>query len=241
MTTMILIICVITIIMASIWYLHSHRRNPLDTSAQARPLLEVVVITQARWVTVVTPCRNENRSFSKGSRGHLRRGGSAEAILEQEGRIVFTYRWNQKAYGVFLPDSARVFLAPEEFATLTQDTSDSPGNEVEAQLNLSHPLIDLHGADLSGVDFSGKTMAQQCFAGANLAQTIFVDGVFTFCDFSETNLEEANFSGADLRGCNFAAANLTGADLRKTDLRGCSFHTADCTEVTFDPSIQEYL
>lgn len=66
------------------------------------------------------------------------------------------------------------------------------------------------GQDLSGKDFSGKTLIKQ--------------------DFKTSILRQANFKGAKLLGASFFDADLTGADLSDTDLRGADFSLANVTK-----------
>ncbi|KAL8539085.1 hypothetical protein ACS0TY_000904 [Phlomoides rotata] len=67
------------------------------------------------------------------------------------------------------------------------------------------------GQDLSGKDFSGKTLIKQ--------------------DFKTSILRQANFKGANLLGASFFDADLTGADLSDADLRGADFSLAQVTKV----------
>ncbi|KAM0941366.1 putative thylakoid lumenal 15kDa protein [Dioscorea sansibarensis] len=66
------------------------------------------------------------------------------------------------------------------------------------------------GQDLSGKDFSGKTLIKQ--------------------DFKTSILRQANFKGAKLLGASFFDADLTGADLSDADLRGADFSLANVTK-----------
>ncbi|KAI9157332.1 hypothetical protein LWI28_020754 [Acer negundo] len=67
------------------------------------------------------------------------------------------------------------------------------------------------GQDLTGKDFSGKTLIKQ--------------------DFKTSILRQANFKGAKLLGASFFDADLTGADLSESDLRGVDFSLANVTKV----------
>ncbi|XP_042482613.1 thylakoid lumenal 15 kDa protein 1, chloroplastic isoform X2 [Macadamia integrifolia] len=67
------------------------------------------------------------------------------------------------------------------------------------------------GQDLTGRDFSGKTLIKQ--------------------DFKTSILRQANFKGAKLLGASFFDADLTGADLSDADLRGVDFSLANVTKV----------
>ncbi|GAB2288609.1 hypothetical protein Dimus_022933 [Dionaea muscipula] len=62
------------------------------------------------------------------------------------------------------------------------------------------------GQDLTGKDFSGKSLIKQ--------------------DFKTSILRQANFKGAKLIGASFFDADLTGADLSDADLRGVDFSLA---------------
>ncbi|MED6192567.1 hypothetical protein PIB30_117669 [Stylosanthes scabra] len=66
------------------------------------------------------------------------------------------------------------------------------------------------GQDLSGRDFSGKTLIKQ--------------------DFKTSILRQANFKGAKLLGASFFDADLTGADLSDADLRSADFSLANVTK-----------
>ncbi|XP_057751839.1 thylakoid lumenal 15 kDa protein 1, chloroplastic [Arachis stenosperma] len=66
------------------------------------------------------------------------------------------------------------------------------------------------GQDLSGKDFSGKTLIKQ--------------------DFKTSILRQANFKGAKLLGASFFDADLTGADLSDADLRSADFSLANVTK-----------
>ncbi|KAI8563968.1 hypothetical protein RHMOL_Rhmol03G0149200 [Rhododendron molle] len=66
------------------------------------------------------------------------------------------------------------------------------------------------GQDLTGKDFSGKSLIKQ--------------------DFKTSILRQANFKGAKLLGASFFDADLTGADLSDADLRGADFSLASVTK-----------
>ncbi|KAJ6909654.1 thylakoid lumenal 15 kDa protein 1 [Populus alba x Populus x berolinensis] len=67
------------------------------------------------------------------------------------------------------------------------------------------------GQDLTGKDFSGRTLIKQ--------------------DFKTSILRQANFKGAKLLGASFFDADLTGADLSDADLRSADFSLANVTKV----------
>ncbi|KAJ6717935.1 THYLAKOID LUMENAL 15 KDA PROTEIN 1 CHLOROPLASTIC [Salix purpurea] len=67
------------------------------------------------------------------------------------------------------------------------------------------------GQDLTGKDFSGRTLIKQ--------------------DFKTSILRQANFKGAKLLGASFFDADLTGADLSDADLRSADFSLANVAKV----------
>ncbi|XP_052875941.1 thylakoid lumenal 15 kDa protein 1, chloroplastic isoform X4 [Gossypium arboreum] len=75
------------------------------------------------------------------------------------------------------------------------------------------------GQDLTGKDFSGKTLIKQ--------------------DFKTSILRQANFKGAKLLGASFFDADLTGADLSEADLRGVDFSLANVTKANLSNAILE--
>ncbi|KDP44917.1 hypothetical protein JCGZ_01417 [Jatropha curcas] len=75
------------------------------------------------------------------------------------------------------------------------------------------------GQDLTGKDFSGKTLIKQ--------------------DFKTSILRQANFKGAKLLGASFFDADLTGADLSDADLRGADFSLANLTKANLSNANME--
>ncbi|KAJ6772728.1 THYLAKOID LUMENAL 15 KDA PROTEIN 1 CHLOROPLASTIC [Salix koriyanagi] len=69
------------------------------------------------------------------------------------------------------------------------------------------------GQDLTGKDFSGRTLIKQ--------------------DFKTSILRQANFKGAKLLGASFFDADLTGADLSDADLRSADFSLANGYLISF--------
>ena len=78
--------------------------------------------------------------------------------------------------------------------------------------------------DLSGLELSGRNLADADFTGAVLAGTNLskarLDHATLFgCDLQEANLTGASLKRADLRACCLRGANLTNADMFEADLR----------------------
>ena len=74
--------------------------------------------------------------------------------------------------------------------------------------------------DLSGLDLSGRNLADADFTGAILRET----------NFSGARLDSANFFGADLRRADLSGARLRRADLRGACLRGANLTGSDLCE-----------
>ena len=74
--------------------------------------------------------------------------------------------------------------------------------------------------DLSGLDLSGRNLADADFTGAVLEEI----------NFTNAKLDSASFFGADLRRCNMAGASMRRVDLRGASLRGANLIGADMFE-----------
>ena len=78
--------------------------------------------------------------------------------------------------------------------------------------------------DLSGLDLSGRNLADADFTGAILEETNLAGARLETTSFFGADLRRANLAGAclrraDLRGASLRGANLIGADLYEADLR----------------------
>ncbi|CAK8566584.1 unnamed protein product [Lathyrus sativus] len=125
----------------------------------------------------------------------------------------------------FLRTNPKQTLQPPPKLTLSLTQSVSSATLVallSASLFFVHPALAFKGGgpygqgvtrgqDLSGKDFSGKTLIKQ--------------------DFKTSILRQANFKGAKLLGASFFDADLTGADLSDADLRSADFSLANVTKV----------
>src|SRR5262245_31449160 len=74
--------------------------------------------------------------------------------------------------------------------------------------------------DLSGLDLSGRNLADADFTGAVLEET----------NMSGAKLDSASFFGADLRRSNLAGASMRRVDMRGASLRGANLIGADLFE-----------
>ncbi len=83
-------------------------------------------------------------------------------------------------------------------------------------LNLND--VDLHGADIRGVNLRDAYLDRSNLRGANL---------------SSSELSGANLSNADLHGTDLSNANLHGAYLGSANLHGANLHGADLSSANF--------
>src|ERR1700685_3716908 len=78
--------------------------------------------------------------------------------------------------------------------------------------------------DLSGLDLSGRNLADADFTGAIMEETNFAGAKLDSASFFGADLRRSNMSGAsmrraDMRGASMRGANLIGTDLFEADLR----------------------
>ncbi|KAK9284084.1 hypothetical protein L1049_012344 [Liquidambar formosana] len=108
------------------------------------------------------------------------------------------------------------------------------------------------GQDLTGKDFSGKSLIKQDFKTSILRQANFKGAKLLGASFFDADLTGANLSDADLRGADFSLANVTKANLSNANLEGAlatgntSFKGsiitgADFTDVPLRDDQLEYL
>ncbi|KAG7033337.1 Thylakoid lumenal 15 kDa protein 1, chloroplastic [Cucurbita argyrosperma subsp. argyrosperma] len=108
------------------------------------------------------------------------------------------------------------------------------------------------GQDLTGKDFSGKTLIKQDFKTSILRQANFKGAKLLGASFFDADLTGADLSDADLRGADFSLANVTKANLRNANLegalatgntsfRGSIINGADFTDVPLREDQREYL
>ncbi|KAJ8503755.1 hypothetical protein OPV22_004641 [Ensete ventricosum] len=108
------------------------------------------------------------------------------------------------------------------------------------------------GQDLTGKDFSGKTLIKQDFKTSILRQANFKGAKLLGASFFDADLTGADLSDADLRGADFSLANVTKANLSNANLegalatgntsfRGSNINGADFTDVPLREDQREYL
>ncbi|KAJ6432617.1 hypothetical protein OIU84_019788 [Salix udensis] len=106
------------------------------------------------------------------------------------------------------------------------------------------------GQDLTGKDFSGRTLIKQDFSilrqanfkGAKLLGASFFDADLTGADLSDADLRSADFSLANVAKVNLSNANLEGAlATGNTSFRGSNITGADFTDVPLREDQREYL
>ncbi|KAF5453584.1 hypothetical protein F2P56_028481 [Juglans regia] len=108
------------------------------------------------------------------------------------------------------------------------------------------------GQDLTGKDFSGKTLISQDFKTSILRQANFKGSKLLGASFFDADLTGADLSDADLRGVDFSLANVTKANLSNANLegalatgntsfKGSKITGADFTDVPLREDQREYL
>ncbi|KAJ7964553.1 Thylakoid lumenal 15 kDa protein 1, chloroplastic [Quillaja saponaria] len=108
------------------------------------------------------------------------------------------------------------------------------------------------GQDLSGKDFSGRTLIKQDFKtsilrqanfkGAKLLGASFFDSDLTGADLSDADLRSADFSLANVAKANLSNANLEGAlTTGNTSFKGSNITGADFTDVPLRDDQRVYL
>uniref|UniRef100_A0A5B7BCG0 Thylakoid lumenal 15 kDa protein 1 n=1 Tax=Davidia involucrata TaxID=16924 RepID=A0A5B7BCG0_DAVIN len=108
------------------------------------------------------------------------------------------------------------------------------------------------GQDLTGKDFSGKSLIKQDFKTSILRQTNFKGAKLLGASFFDADLTGADLSDSDLRGADFSLANVTKANLSNANLegalatgntsfRGSIITGADFTDVPLRDDQREYL
>ncbi|CAI9092491.1 OLC1v1027743C1 [Oldenlandia corymbosa var. corymbosa] len=108
------------------------------------------------------------------------------------------------------------------------------------------------GQDLTGKDFSGKSLIKQDFKTSILRQAKFKGATLVGASFFDADLTGADLSDADLRGADFSLANVTKANLSNANLegalatgntsfRGSNITGADFTDVPLRDDQREYL
>ncbi|KAF9676856.1 hypothetical protein SADUNF_Sadunf08G0046900 [Salix dunnii] len=108
------------------------------------------------------------------------------------------------------------------------------------------------GQDLTGKDFSGRTLIKQDFKTSILRQANFKGAKLLGASFFDADLTGADLSDADLRSVDFSLANVTKANLSNANLegalatgntsfRGSNITGADFTDVPLREDQREYL
>jgi hypothetical protein len=79
-------------------------------------------------------------------------------------------------------------------------------------------IVDLHGADLSGVNLLEADLRGADLSGVNLLEADLRGADLHEANLSDVNLRRANLSGVNLRRANLSGVNLLEADLSLADL-----------------------
>lgn len=89
------------------------------------------------------------------------------------------------------------------------------------------PILNLHLADLKGVDLSQILLDDTYLRGLYMSNANLSNSIIRNSDFSRDDLRGTQLNGTELDGTNFDGALLNGANLNGASLRGASFHGTD--------------
>lgn len=97
--------------------------------------------------------------------------------------------------------------------------------------------LDMSWAELSGLNFSGKTFKRITFLAANLSGSVFSDCKFVNCRFSNSILKDTQFLNVDMAGCNFFGCLLNNGRLKTCNISNSTFVGADLKECKVSESL----
>jgi uncharacterized protein YjbI with pentapeptide repeats len=130
------------------------------------------------------------------------------------------------------PPLLAVPIAPVAPVTSSEPASAPPGEADEkdlrarviARLKRGEGIYDLElaGAELEGVDFSGALLERRSLSGSNLARCNFTGAKLTGADMRGVNLTDALLTDAEMTG-----VNLSRATLDRARLNGATLNNAD--------------
>ncbi|KAL3579123.1 hypothetical protein D5086_020627 [Populus alba] len=143
-------------------------------------------------------------------------------------------------------------MRPEKEIELTASFIDLSGNVDCVKGGGPYGSEVTRGQDLTGKDFSGRTLIKQDFKtsilrqanfkGAKLLGASFFDADLTGADLSDADLRSADLSLANVAKVNLSNANLEGAlATGNTSFRGSNITGADFTDVPLREDQREYL
>jgi hypothetical protein len=94
------------------------------------------------------------------------------------------------------------------------------------------PVVNLNGADFSGVDLRGFELGGADLADVNLSGANLSNTNLRGADLSGANLIDADLSKANLNGANLSNAKLNGADLSNAVLTNVVWKNTTCPDGT---------
>ena len=101
---------------------------------------------------------------------------------------------------------------------------------IKSKQDGSNPLIDLTGANLSGVDLSSVDI----FTDLQLFHANLRGADLTKADLGGASLVNSDLSGANLHGASLSGADLWGVDLDNADLSQTFLYDTDFTETSLN-------
>ena len=101
---------------------------------------------------------------------------------------------------------------------------------IKAKLSDDNPLVELAGANLSGLDLSSVDI----FTHLELFHAILTNADLTNADLGGASLVNSDLSGANLHGASLSGANLWGVELDNADLTQTYLYDTDFTETSLN-------
>ena len=95
------------------------------------------------------------------------------------------------------------------------------------------PIIDLSGADLTGIEITNKFMMGIDLSGTNLSNAHLSGIDLSAANFSGADLTQADLSNTNLPDANFTSAKLIHANLSSTNISATNFTSADLAYANF--------
>ena len=129
---------------------------------------------------------------------------------------------------------ALAFLIP--FSEVSAKTPPEMRNQDELKISK-----DMHGKDLTGLEFVKLDLRNVDFGQSDLRAAIFNNSQLQGADFSRADLEDAVAFACDFEGADLRDANFTQALLMESQFEGASIEGADFTDAVISRIQQKQL
>jgi uncharacterized protein YjbI with pentapeptide repeats len=162
-----------------------------------------------------------NRSENRATQAAAERRAQDEALqayLDNMSDMLITNKDQPSLYDEHPPDSLRTVARARTLTVLARLDGDRKARVVQFLyesdlISTFRPILDLSGADLSGV-----VLRRAILDGVNLQKADFRGANLDFADLREAKLHKADLSGAHVRGTVLHNADLSSAQFEFADL-----------------------